>query len=316
MKAAVLLNPGKFSIQEIPDQTPGPDEILVRMKVCGICTSELDMWLGNNSSLQFPLYLGHEGAGEVVETGSNVDNFSVGDHVAMWSDGRAFAEYIVIHTQYVYKLDKKTRFDLALGEPIACSVNGVRKLDPQFNDTVCIVGCGFMGLILLQLLHLRGTGMVVAVDTRDDILQIAGSLGADHIFNPLRDDVTKKIRDLTGGKGVDIGIEAAGIQQTIDMVTQVTKMEGKIEIFGYHQGSHRIIDWGYWNWMAFQIVNGHTRNPDIYVEGMNIGLELLESGKLNMDKLVTHTFPFESINEGFQKAADKDPGFVKGVITF
>lgn len=316
MKAAVLQGPRKFELKDLKTPKPRPNEILVKMKVCGICTSELDMWLGKNKNLEYPLYLGHEGGGEIVELGSDVEGFSTGDRVAMWSDGKAYAEYLCIDTKYVYKLKKDTKFELALGEPIACSVNGVKKLDPQFNDSICIAGCGFMGLIMLQIFRIRGAGIQIAIDMRDDILDLARQLGADYTLNPERDNVDQTVKDITGGKGVDISVEAAGIQQTIDTVTNVTRMEGKLEIFGYHQGSPRSIDWGYWNWMAFQIVNGHTRNPDTYVEGMNIGLRLLEAGKLDMEKLVTHTFPLGSINEGFQMASDKKSGFVKGVITF
>ncbi len=103
---------------------------------------------------------------------------------------------------------------------------------------------------------------------------------------------------MTGGKGVDIGVEAAGSQATLDLVGQVVRMEGKLEVFGFHQGAPRQVPWGWWNWMAFQIVNGHVRSAHIYVEGMRQGLTLLEAGQLNMKPLVTHRFALRISTRG------------------
>jgi L-iditol 2-dehydrogenase len=316
MRAAILQKPRCFVVEDHPQPAPRDDEILVRLKTCGICTSELDMWEGKAEGLEFPRFIGHEPAGIVQAVGRHVTDIAEGDRVALWSDGKGYAEQYVTKPEYAIKLRNGTNFEHALGEPIACSVNGVRKLDPQLNDSVCIVGCGFMGLIMLQVFKARGVGMLIAVDVRESILTLARQLGATHALNPRQTDVRAAIKDLTRGRGVDIGVEGAGSQQTLDLTSDLVRMEGKLEVFGYHQGSPRSVNWAYWNWMAFQIVNGHTRSPHVYVEGMRIGLELLESGKLNMEPLVTHRFPLSDINTGFSIASSKQEGFVKGVITF
>jgi threonine dehydrogenase-like Zn-dependent dehydrogenase len=173
-----------------------------------------------------------------------------------------------------------------------------------------------MGLIMLQVFRLRGVGLLIAVDTRDSVLKMAKKLGATHALNPRREDVVSAVKDLTGGQGVDIGVEAAGKQETLDLATDLVRMEGKLEVFGFHQGKPRSVRWDYWNWMAFQIVNGHSRSGEVYVEGMQIGLKLLEAHKLNMADLVTHRYPLERISEAFQTASKKPEGFLKGVITF
>lgn len=316
MKAAILKKPGYFTIEERDIPAIGPNEILVKAKVCGICTSELDMWEGKAIGLEFPRFIGHEVAGIVENVGNNVRQIKPGDRVAIYAEGEGYAEYIAVPQEYAIKLNPIIKFEHALGEPIACSVNGVRKLKLEIQESVCIVGCGFMGLIMLQVFKSAGAGILIAVDTRDSILNIAEQLGATHALNPLHSDVIKEIKKITGNRGVDVGIEAAGTQQTIDMTTQIVRMEGKLEIFGFHQGEPRKIDWGFWNWMAFQIINGHTRSRHIYIEGMRIGLDLMTAGKLNMAPLVTHTFPLNDINEGFRTASQKDDSFVKGVITF
>ena len=214
------------------------------------------------------------------------------------------------------KLRPETRLDEALGEPIACSVNGVLKADPQLNDSVAIIGCGFMGLIMAQVFRARGVGMLIAVDLRPAIRELALQLGATHALDPAATDVVAAVKDLTGGRGVDIGVEAAGTQVTLDLAANVTRMEGKLEVFGFHVGEPRQVNWGFWNWMAFQVVNGHSRSDHLYVEGMKIGLTMLEAGTLRMGPLVTHRFSLKDIGRGFEVAAAKGDDYVKGVIAF
>lgn len=316
MQAAILQGPGKFTIEERPDPQIGPDEILVKTKACGICTSEVGFWTGEAKGLEYPRFIGHEPSGIVKEVGRDVQGFAVGDHVSVWSEGKSYAEFFSSKAEYAAKLRRETVLEQALGEPIACATNGVQKADPQLGDSVCIVGCGFMGLIMQQVFLARGVGRVIAVDTRKSIRDLALRLGATHALNPKEVDVISTVKELTGGAGVDIGVEAAGMQQTLDMAANVTRMEGKLEVFGFHQGEPRQVQMGFWNWMAFHIINGHVRSPRIYVEGMRIGLALLESGKLSMAPLVTHRFALSNINLAFETAAAKHEGFVKGVIAF
>ena len=316
MQAAVLRAPHRFEVGERDVPEPGPGEVRVRTAVCGMCTGEIEMWAGKMKDFKYPGFIGHEVSGVVDAVGEGVAEIAEGDRVTVFAEGKGYAEYVVVPARWVVPLQDDTPFELALGEPIACSVNGVRKADPQLGDSVCLVGCGFMGLIMLQVFKARGAGLLIAVDTRDSALEQAAQLGATHTFNPQRDDVEEAVKALTGGRGVDIGVEAAGVQPTLDLTTKLVRMEGKLEVFGFHQGGLREVDWAYWNWMAFQIVNGHTRNPDVYVEGMRLGIGLMERGQLDMEPLVTHRFGLDAINEGFETAESKQDGFVKGVIAF
>ncbi len=316
MRGAMLQAPGKFTVVTMPIPVPGDDELLVRTKACGICTSELDIWEGRLEGLEYPRFIGHEPSGIVEAVGKDVKEFSPGDHVSVWSEGKAYAEFFTAPAAHAAKLSPGISLEQALGEPIACSTNGVLKADPQRNDSVCIIGCGFMGLIMLQVFKARGAGLCVAVDTRETILALAKKLGATYTLNPKTTDVAAAVKDLTGGRGVDIGVEAAGKQTTLDMAASVVRMEGKLVVFGFHTGPPRLVPWGFWNWMAFSIINGHVRSAHVYVHGMKTGLALLESGALNMEPLVTHRFSLEEINKGFEVASAKQEGFVKGIIAF
>lgn len=314
MQAAILQAPGRFEVEDRPVPEPGPGEVRVRAEVCGMCTSELDIFEGRNASLTYPRWLGHEVSGVVDAMGKGVTELQEGDHVALYAEGEGYAEYVVVPQAWAVKLGPSTPFEHALGEPIACSVNGVRKARPEIGDSVALVGCGFMGLIMLQVFRAAGCGDLIAIDRRESTLALARRLGATHTFHP--EEAADEVKRLTDGKGVDIGVEAAGVQATLDLTSQLVRMEGKLEVFGFHQGEPRRVDWGWWNWMAFDVVNGHTRNPAAYVEGMRIGVGLVERGQLDMGPLVTHRFRLGEINRGFETASAKEEGFVKGVVTF
>src|SRR5690606_30290548 len=124
-------------------------EVRIRTAICGICTGEIEMWTGKMKTFKYPGFIGHEVSGVVDAVGEGVDQVSEGDRVTVYAEGKGYAEYVVVPTRWVVPLRDDIAFEHALGEPIACSVNGVRKADPQLGDSVCLVGCGFMGLIML-----------------------------------------------------------------------------------------------------------------------------------------------------------------------
>ncbi|MCB0731766.1 MAG: hypothetical protein KDC88_12100, partial [Ignavibacteriae bacterium] len=134
------------------------------------------------------------------------------------------------------------------------------------------------------------------------------------VINPNNEDVKSKIMSITQNKGIDATFEVGGNEITLNLAAQLTRMEGKIEIFGFHPGSRNINDLGFWNWMAFDIINGHFRNIDTILNGTRIGMELLNKNKINMKPLITHRYSLEEINSGFADAIKKPNGFVKAVI--
>ncbi len=130
-------------------------------------------------------------------------------------------------------------------------------------------------------------------------------------MSPSRDVVA----DLTEGRGADVTFECTGTQAALVTVGEVTRMSGKVVLVGYHQGAARQIALGYWNWMAFQIVNGHFREVSTIMRGMTTAMRLLRSGAVSLDMLVTHRFGLEQIAEAFRTARDKPPGYVKAVVS-
>ena len=313
MKIAILKGPKEFELQEESLPALLPDEILVRVAACGVCTSELDVWEGKAGSQTYPRYPGHEVSGVVAEVGSNVQGFAPGDRVAVLAPGRGFAEYVVVKSSHCFSAGDLP-LDLALAEPLACAVNTVELANISLSDDVVIIGAGFMGNLVQKLVAMQGPRRLIVADTRPDALERALRLGATHVVNVAQDSLPDAVKALTDGRGADVAFEVVGAQAPLGMLGDVTRMSGKVVIVGYHQGEPRHIPLGYWNWMAFQILNAHFREESTILRGMRIGMRLLISGRLSLEDLVTHRFGLKDIGAAFRTAHEKPEGFVKSTV--
>ncbi len=314
MRAAILYGQKDFRIEKIAEPEINENEYLLEIKACGVCHSEIHQWDQKIPGLEYPRYIGHEISGVILECGTKTSKFKEGDRVAAWVDGKGYAELVAVAEDRLFKMNDDVSFTEAILEPVACTTNGVIKANIQLGDTVALIGTGFMGLILLQQLKLAGASKVIAVDVRDDMLSVAKKLGADEILNPLKIDVKDSIIKLTNGKGIDVSFEVGGVQATLDIAVDVLRMEGKLVIFGYHPGERIIKDLGYWNWMAFDIVNAHFRDLTTILKGSRIGMDMINQKKIDMKTLITHKLKLDEINKAFELAKTKPDGFIKSVI--
>jgi 2-desacetyl-2-hydroxyethyl bacteriochlorophyllide A dehydrogenase len=314
MKIAILTGPKEFEFQEEPLPALLPDEVLVQVAACGVCTSELDMWEGKAGGHMYPRYPGHEVSGVVVDVGNDVKELASGDRVAVWAPGRGFAEYVIVKSKYCFPAGDLP-LDLALAEPLACAVNTVELANVSLSDDVVIVGAGFMGNLVQKLVGMQGPRRLIVADTRADALERALKLGATHVVNVSKESLPETVKALTDGQGADVSFEVVGGQAPLNLLGDVTRMSGKVVIVGFHQGEPRQIPLGYWNWMAFQILNAHFREEANILRGMRIGMRLLTSGRLSLEDLVTHRFSLEEINQAFATAYAKPEGFVKSTVT-
>ena len=313
MKIAVLTGPKKFDFQEEILSPLLPDEVLVHVAACGVCTSELDMWEGKAGGQIYPRYPGHEVSGVVADMGQDVQGLTPGDRVAVLAPGRGFAESVIVKSKHCFPAGDLP-LDLALGEPLACAVNAVELANVSLSDDVVVIGAGFMGNLVQKLVAMRAPRHLIVADTRPDALERASRLGATHIVNVTKESLPETVKALTDGQGADVSFEVVGAQAPLNLLGDVTRMSGKVVIVGYHQGEPRQIPLGYWNWMAFQILNAHFREETTILRGMRIGMRLLTSGRLSLDGLVTHRFQLSEINRAFMTAHEKPEGFVKSTV--
>ena len=313
MKIAVLRGPRRFEILQEPVPEIAPDELLVRVAACGVCTSELDMWEGKAGMEIYPRYPGHEVSGVVEQAGAQVKTFQAGDPVGIWVLSRGFGEYVGVKADYCFPAGD-IPLDLVLAEPLACAVNTVELANISLGDDVLIIGAGFMGNLVQELAMLQGPRRLIVADIRRDALERARRLGATHVVDLTQESLPEVVRSLTEGKGADVSFEVTGAQAPLRMLGDVTRMSGKVVIVGFHQGGLREIPLAQWNWMAFQIINAHFRDVATILRGMRIGMRLLSSGRLSLARLVTHRFRLAEIDSAFQVAFEKPEGFVKSVV--
>src|SRR6266511_254781 len=312
MKIAALRGPHEFEFIDTPMPEIAPDEVLLRVAACGVCTSELDQWEGK-ANINYPHYPGHEVSGVVEKVGSKVQSFQPGDKVGAWVTSRGFAEYVAVKAEYCFPAGD-VPLDLALAEPLTCSVNAVELANLSLSDDVVIIGAGFMGTLVQKLVQLKGPRHVIVADTRPDALERAKKIGATRVVDVRNESLANVVKEMTGGLGADVSFEATGAQAPLTLLGDVTRMSGKVVIVGFHQGGMREISLAYWNWMAFQIINAHFREIPTIMRGMRIGMRLLTSGRLSLEDLVTHRFHLNEIGQAFQAAHEKPEGFVKSTI--
>jgi threonine dehydrogenase-like Zn-dependent dehydrogenase len=316
METSVIEAPKKIRIVHAPLPEPGAEEVLVKLGGTGVCVSNLPVWEGRPwFSYPFePGAPGHEGYGTVETTGSRVYGIVKGDRVALLSY-HAYAQYDKTHISNVVKLPDSLDGKPFPGEPLACAVNIIQRSAIQENQTVVVIGAGFIGCLLIQLLKHTGAE-VIAVSRRTSSLDFAELSGADHLirFNEVwraKDEILK-----FAPGGVQRVIEATGVQSGLDLATEIISEYGRLIIAGYHQDGIRNINMQQWNWKAIDVINAHERDPQKYISGLKDAIQLTEKGILRPGELITHQFDFRDINKAFDFLEHKPEGFLKGVIVY
>jgi threonine dehydrogenase-like Zn-dependent dehydrogenase len=314
VKFSEVVAPRRSVVREevLPD--PGPGEALVRVTACGVCASELHPWC--EGPRDYPVRFGHEPVGVVAAVGPGVARFAPGDRVTGLF-GRAFGQGAVVDEGILVPVPAGVPDEAALGEPLACLVNAQRRTRVELADRVALIGLGYMGLGMLQLVRLRGPSRIAAIDVRAEARERALALGADEAFHP--DDVPEEYRltsfaEWDGPKGFDVVVEASGTPAGLDLAGDLVRAHGLLSILGYHQGGKRKVDVAMWNWKAIDVVNAHVRRQTDLMESMRIGLDLTAKGLIDLGSLVTHRFGLEQVDQAFGALHDKPPGFIKAVV--
>ncbi|MDQ3514642.1 MAG: zinc-binding dehydrogenase [Chloroflexota bacterium] len=309
-----MIAPGRSEVVEEPTPAPQVGEVLVKVTVCGVCASELHPWQEGRPDP--PYRFGHEPAGVVVAVGPGVTGFAPDDRVTGLFTG-AYSRLCLARAEQILPIPAEVPDTAALGEPLACLVNGQRRTRVELADRVAVIGLGFMGLGMLQLLRLRGAARIVAIDVREEARQKAAELGADEVYHPADVPDTYRLTrfdEWQSTKGLDVVVEASGTQPGLTLAGEMVKAHGILSILGYHQASDRQVDVGMWNWKAIDVVNAHVRRHADLMESMRIGLELTRGGLIDLGQLVTHRYGLEEVDRAYSDLRDKPAGFIKAVV--
>jgi 2-desacetyl-2-hydroxyethyl bacteriochlorophyllide A dehydrogenase len=315
MKAVVLQRPHEAVVEEVPTPTPGPGEVVINVKACGICGTDLHIFDGEFPPSPFPLIPGHEMAGAVAAVGSGVQGLRESDRVAVdpslfcgecyfcktlrgnlcerWgaigdtTDG-GFADYVRVPARNAYPLPERMSFaEGAFVEPLSCVTWALRRMPIALGDEVLIFGAGPMGLLLMQAVKHDGAGSVAVVDLKANRLAVARELGADTAATP-----GPKLNETLRGphpRGFDVVIDATGNPRVVEEAFVHVKRGGRLLIFGVSPAGAKA------SFEPFQVYNkdltiygsmavNHTFFPTI---------RFLEGGAVRVEPLLTHTLPLD-----------------------
>jgi L-iditol 2-dehydrogenase len=265
MKALVLTAYDRFEYLDVPRPEAAEDEVVVEVRACGICGSDVHGMDGSTGRRRPPVIMGHEAAGMIVETGRAVSGWAVGERVTFDStvycgkcdfcragrinlcdhrrvlgvsceeyrrDG-AFAEYVAVPRRILYRLPDEVSFShAAMVEPVSIALHAVNRTPVRLGDTAVVVGVGMIGVLVVQLLRAAGCGRIIAVDVDRDRLETACELGANEAILSGECDVVEEVRRLTRGRGADVAFEAVGIGETLAAAVGSLRKGGTATLIG------------------------------------------------------------------------------------
>jgi threonine dehydrogenase-like Zn-dependent dehydrogenase len=341
MKALVLKAYKQFACEDVPDPEPGLDEVLVAVKACGICGSDVHGMDGSTGRRRPPIIMGHEAAGVISSVGSGVTGWAAGDRVTFdstiycgqcafcrrgminlcdhrrvlgvscedYRQNGAFAELVAVPQHILYRLPDGLAFEhAALVEPFAIALHAIRRAPPSLNDTVVVVGAGMIGLALVQALSQTGCGRLIVVDIAGDKLALAEKCGAKNLINPSTEDASAAILRLTQGLGADLAFEAVGVPATVDLVLRCLRKGGRATLVGNVTPK-----------IDFPLQTAVTRELTIYGSCASQGeypacLDMLARGALQAAPLISATAPLAEGAAWFDRLYRKEPGLLKVVL--
>lgn len=265
MKALVLTEYKKLEYLDYPKPEIAADEVLIKVKACGICGSDVHGYDGSTGRRIPPLIMGHEASGEIVEIGPEVKDWKIGDRVTFDStiycgkceycrrglvnlcDNRrvlgvsceeyrqngAFAEFVAVPQRILYRLPDKVSYQqAALVEPLSIAFHAVNLTPVQLNDSAVVVGAGMIGLLVIQTLKTSGVGKIITLDVKPRRLELAKKCGADVCLRSDDPSVTKAIIGLTHSQGADIALDVVGTEQSLATAIASLRKGGTLTLIG------------------------------------------------------------------------------------
>ena len=347
MKAAVLMGPNRLELKEVQTPSPGPQDVLIRVEACAICSSDVSL-INRPWAFQPPYGVfipGHEYAGTVEAVGETVDEFQPGDRVAVeahlgcmrcrncrigsytgclnygnlkkghrangFTTNGGYAQFVVNHVNTVHKIPDSVDFEEAsLLTNLGCVLYGFETVGGYIvGDTIVVIGPGPLGLISVAAAKALCASKVLLIGTRESRLQVGASLGADRTININNEGAMDVVMQETGGTGADMVIESSGGISGPQTAIDLAKRMGKILLLGFPEGPVKA------NFSSLG-----KDNKSIYTvrgEGWaNVGraISMLKTGKITLKALATHAFPLDKIQEAFRTFTERIDGAIKVVV--
>ncbi len=336
MNAAVFINRKLIELQDLAIPVIKPEEVLIKVTASGVCKTDFRIFNGESPSKP-PVVLGHEYCGEIVDVGKQVNSFSIGEKVAINPNihcgyceyckagkinlcenlvalgvtrNGGFEEYSAVPISQVYHLPDDVNFyQAAFAEPLSCCIHGLNLAEIELNDRVAIIGAGSIGLLMLQLVKLKGPKEIIVLEPVAEKRELAMKLGANHAINPMNNNFNEQYWDISNN-GVDVVIECVGNAPAVETAFNISKKGGKIIIFGLSDATSKASFYLQKFFHKELTVKNSLLNPFTF----QTAVDLLVSGRVN-----TNLFSIEKIKlekQGISKIffTEKDDSVMKYLI--
>lgn len=338
MRALRYFGPGTMQVQEQPTPKPQANEVLLKVRACGICGSDVHGSLGITGRRIPPMTMGHEFSAEVVELGNSVTSIQVGDGVIvqpihfcgncvncrqgltnMCLDKRFFgvltvdgamAEYVAVPEKLLYSLPPSLSYEVgALTEPYAVAYGAVKKAGELKGQNVLIVGAGTIGLCILQIVRLQQPKKIVVCDLSDTRLKTAANLGADITIHPGREEYLQVVTDCTDGEMIDTSFEAVGVEATANQSIRALKIGGTAVWVGMSQKEMQI------NMQdivcsARRVIGSFNYTHKEFGEVV----QLMGTGKMKSAALISQIVPLEDGPQAIQRLIQHPDQYIKIIL--
>jgi L-iditol 2-dehydrogenase len=342
MRALVLKEYGRLEVEDVARPSPGPDEVLVRVRACGICGSDVHGMDGSTGRRIPPLIMGHEGAGEIAEVGAAVARWKPGDRVtfdstiycgACWHCRRgevnlceerrvlgvscaefrrdgAFAEFVAVPERVLYRLPDGLSFaKAAMVEAVSVAAHAVGRTPIGADSSAAVIGTGMIGLLVVQVLRAAGCRTVVAVDLDDGRLRLAERLGATAAIRADRAGLAGEVGRLCGGRGADAVFEVVGLSATVGAAIACARKGGTVTLVGNAEPS-----------VELPLQSVVTRQITLIGSCASAGeypacLDLIASGRVNVTEFISAEAPLEEGARWFGRLRSREKGLMKVLLT-
>jgi L-iditol 2-dehydrogenase len=341
MQALLLTEYRHLEIADMPTPSPGPGELLIRVRACGICGSDIHGYDGSTGRRIPPLVMGHEAAGSVAAVGAGVTGFREGDRVTFDStvycgacffcrrgdinlcDNRqvlgvscgdyrrhgAFAEYVAAPARICYHLPDALPFEhAAMIEAVSVAVHATNLTPIRLGDSAVVVGAGMIGLLAIQALKRAGCGRIIAVDLEANRLSLAMQLGATDTVNAREQDPVEFVRARTDGRGADVALEVVGATDPVKTAVAALRKGGALTLVGNLSPQ---IDFPLQAVVTRQIhVTGSCASCGEYPQC----IEMLSDGAIQVEPLISAKAPLTDGVEWFRRLYAREGNLMKVIL--
>lgn len=336
MKAILLRGPGDYIYTDVENPVCDDRGILIKVKACGLCGSDLRTLKGGHKNVKLPAIIGHEVAGEIIEVGKDYSGiWKVGDDIAVapvvycgvcefcisgrhqycenirelaqhWSGG--FAEYMAIPPESLacgtlQPVPEGLSYAyVAVAEPPSSCLHAQERLRVGIEDTVVIIGAGPIGCLHICIAKAKGAKKIIVADVNQNRLDLAKIFGPDYLINSSEIDLVEEVKKLTGGMGAEVTITANPIGATQVQAVELAKKAGRIALFGGlpHDSSKPGIDTNIVHYRGLELIGTTSFAPRHH----KMVIDLMLSERIPMDKIVTHKLPLSKFDEGVKFAIE------------